>query len=181
MTTREGAARRDAESVLESRRALFDLPDDVVYLCGNSLGPLVRSVPDRVADVVRREWGAGLVGSWNSADWATLSSRVARRLAPLVGVRAEDVVVGDSTSVTLFKTMVAAARMRPGRSVIVVEPYRWSIVTGSAPASGCTAGGPGTIAKRRPRPVAALLASIAARRPEESMNVTPPRSSTTDR
>ena len=45
----------------------------------------------------------------------------------------------------------------------------------------CTAGGPGTIAKRRPRPVAALLASIAARRPDESMNVTPPRSSTTDR
>ena len=119
---RDHAVELDRQSPLASRRELFDLPDGVVYLCGNSLGALPRSVPDRVADVVRREWGTGLVGSWNSADWANLSKRVAKRLAPLVGARAEDVVVGDSTSVTLFKTMVAAARMRPDRKVIVVEP-----------------------------------------------------------
>jgi kynureninase len=119
--TRDQAVELDRRSPLAARRELFDLPDGVVYLCGNSLGALPLSVPDRVADVVRREWGAGLVGSWNSADWANLSRRVARRLAPLVGVSAEDVVVGDSTSVTLFKTLVAAARLRPGRKVIVVE------------------------------------------------------------
>lgn len=120
--TRDHAAELDRRSPLADRRELFDLPDGVVYLCGNSLGALPRSVPDRVADVVRREWGAGLVGSWNSADWSHLAGRVARRLAPLMGVRAEDVAVGDSTSVTLFKTLVAAARLRPGRNVIVVEP-----------------------------------------------------------
>ena len=120
--TRDQAVELDRQSPLASRRELFDLPDGLVYLCGNSLGALPRSVPDRVADVVRREWGAGLVGSWNTADWAHLSARVARRIAPLIGVRGEDVVVGDSTSVTLFKTLVAAARLRPGRSVIVVEP-----------------------------------------------------------
>ena len=122
LLTRDHAVELDRQSPLASRRELFDLPDGVVYLCGNSLGALPRSVPDRVAEVVRREWGAGLVGSWNSADWTNLSKRVARRLAPLLGVRGEDVVVGDSTSVTLFKTMVAAARLRPDRKVIVVEP-----------------------------------------------------------
>jgi kynureninase len=121
-TTREDAVRRDEESPLVSRRDLFDLPDGVVYLCGNSLGPLVRSVPDRIAEVVRREWGAGLVSSWNDAGWTKLSARVARRLAPLVGADADDIVVGDSTSVTLFKTFVAAARLRPERRVMVVEP-----------------------------------------------------------
>ena len=121
-TTRDQALDLDRRSPLASRRELFELPDGLVYLCGNSLGALPRAVPDRVADVVRREWGSGLVGSWNSADWTHLSARVARRLAPLLGVRADDVVVGDSTSVTLFKTMVAAARLRPGRNVLVVEP-----------------------------------------------------------
>ena len=122
MMTRDRAVELDRQSPLAGRRELFDLPDGLVYLCGNSLGALPRAVPDRVAGVVRREWGAGLVGSWNAADWASLSARVARRLAPLIGVRPDDVVVGDSTSVTLFKTLVAAARLRPGRSVIVVEP-----------------------------------------------------------
>ena len=112
----------DARSPLAARRELFDLPDDVVYLCGNSLGALPRSVPGRVADVVRREWGVGLVGSWNTAGWSGLSRRVATRIAPLLGVDAADVVVGDSTSVSLFKVLVAAARLRPERSVIVVEP-----------------------------------------------------------
>ncbi len=120
--TRDHAVELDRQSPLAGRRELFDLPDGVVYLCGNSLGALPRGVADRVADVVRREWGSGLVASWNTAGWAELSARVARRLAPLVGGRAEDIVVGDSTSVTLFKTLVAAARLRPGRSVVVVEP-----------------------------------------------------------
>jgi kynureninase len=109
-------------STTVARRDLFDLPDDVVYLCGNSLGALPRSVPDRMADVVRREWGEGLVAAWNSAGWTDLSARVARRIAPLVGVDGRDIAVGDSTSVTLFKTMVAAARLRPDRRVVLVEP-----------------------------------------------------------
>ena len=121
-TTRDDAAALDQKSPLPSRRQLFELPDGLVYLCGNSLGALPRAVPDRASDVVRREWGAGLVASWNTAGWTNLSARVAARLAPLVGASAEDIAVGDSTSVTLFKTMVAAARLRPDRSVIVVEP-----------------------------------------------------------
>ena len=120
--TREDAEARDAASPLRGRRDLFDLPEGVVYLCGNSLGAVPRHVPDRLADVVRREWGSELVRAWNSADWTHLAARCGARIAPLIGAAPEDVTVGDSTSVTLFKTMVAAARLRPDRRVIVLEP-----------------------------------------------------------
>ncbi len=120
--TRADAEARDAASPLRGRRELFDLPEGVVYLCGNSLGAVPRSVPDRMADVVRREWGHELVRAWNSADWTHLAARCGARIAPLIGAAPEDVTLGDSTSVTLFKTMVAAARLRPGRRVLVVEP-----------------------------------------------------------
>lgn len=120
-TTRAAAADLDAGSPLGGHRALFDLPPGVVYLDGNSLGPLPRSVPDRMASVVRQEWGRGLIGSWNTADWITLPARVGDRIAALLGLPARTVWVSDSTSVSLFKTMVAAARLRPDRDVLVVE------------------------------------------------------------
>ena len=120
-TTRDEAAALDAASPLADKRALFELPEDVVYLCGNSLGALPRLVPDRMAEVVRAEWGHGLVGSWNTAGWTHVAARVAARVAPLVGAAPEDLSAGDSTSVTLFQLMVAAARLRPERRVIVVE------------------------------------------------------------
>lgn len=98
------------------------LPDGVVYLDGNSLGPLPHGVADRVAEVVRGEWGEGLIRSWNDAGWTRLVRRVADRLAPLLGVDGADVHLGDSTSVSLFKLAVAAARLRPDRRVLVCEP-----------------------------------------------------------
>ena len=100
----------------------FELEEGLVYLDGNSLGPPPAGVAERLQDVVHREWGKGLIRSWNTANWIELSHRVAARIAPLIGVQPVDVHVGDSTSVTLFKTMVAAARMRPERHVLVVEP-----------------------------------------------------------
>ena len=99
----------------------FELPEGLVYLNGNSLGALPRGVAERVQDVVRREWGQGLIRSWNDARWIELSNRVAQRLSPLLGAGPDDLHLGDSTSVTLFKASVAAARLRPGRTVIVME------------------------------------------------------------
>jgi kynureninase len=100
----------------------FELTEGLVYLDGNSLGALPSGVADRMQDVVRREWGEGLIRSWNDAKWMELSQRVAARIAPLIGVSPSDLHVGDSTSVSLFKTTVAAARLRPDRHVLVVEP-----------------------------------------------------------
>ncbi|GAB3655960.1 kynureninase [Nocardioides korecus] len=100
----------------------FDLPEGLVYLDGNSLGALPAGVADRLADVVRREWGQGLIRSWNDAHWMELVGRIGSRIAPLIGVEGADLHLGDSTSVSLFKTTVAAARLRPDRRVLVVEP-----------------------------------------------------------
>ncbi len=121
-TTREDAAALDAASPLAHTRQRFRVPDGVVYLDGNSLGALPAGVPARMTDVVEREWGEGLIRSWNDARWMELVGRIATRIAPLVGVSPADLHVGDSTSVSLFKTMVAAARLQPGRRVLVVEP-----------------------------------------------------------
>ncbi len=72
--------------------------------------------------VVADEWRAGLISSWNDADWVGLAARVGAKIAPLIGVDGRDVHVGDSTTVTLFKTLVAAARLRSDRRVVVLEP-----------------------------------------------------------
>jgi kynureninase len=120
--SRDASRRLDERSALAGCRDLFDLPPGTVYLDGNSLGALPRAVPDRLSRAVVEQWGQGLISSWNTADWINIARRVAARIAPIVGVGAGDVHVGDSTSVTLFKAMVAACRLRPGRSVIVIEP-----------------------------------------------------------
>lgn len=100
----------------------FELAEGLVYLDGNSLGALPTGVAERLQDVVQREWGEGLIRSWDDAHWMEISRRVAGRIAPMVGVRASDLHLGDSTSVGLFKTTVAAARLRPERKVLVIEP-----------------------------------------------------------
>ena len=125
--TRADAERLDAGSPLAHTRARFCIADDVIYLDGNSLGALPVGVPERLARAAEQEWGAGLIRSWNplpagGGDWIALSRRVAERIAPLVGADPADLHVGDSTSVSLFKTIVAATRLRPDRRVIVVEP-----------------------------------------------------------
>jgi kynureninase len=120
--SRADAVALDERSPLRGRRALFDLPDEVIYLDGNSLGALPRNVAARMQEVIALEWGAGLISSWNNADWVGLWRRVGAKIAPLIGVSGDDVHVGDSTTVTLFKTLTAAARLRPGRRVVVLEP-----------------------------------------------------------
>lgn len=102
-------------------RALFHLPEGVIYLDGNSLGALPKTVAARVTHVVGQEWGEGLIRSWNEADWINLPKRVASRLAPLIGAAADEVLLADSTSINLYKLLAAALRLKPERPVIVTE------------------------------------------------------------
>jgi kynureninase len=120
-TTRADTLAMDRADPIGALRDEFVLPADVIYLDGNSLGALPRSTPDRIAAAVRHEWGERLVRSWNEAGWWSASRRVAELLAPLLGASADEIAVADSTSVNLFKLLVAALRMRPGRPVVVVE------------------------------------------------------------
>jgi kynureninase len=116
------ALQRDAEDPLAFARGRFSLPEGKVYLDGNSLGALPRGVRERVEQVVQQEWGHGLIGSWNTAGWMDLPARTGAKIARLIGSGADEVVAADSTSVNLFKLLVAAARLRPDRRVIVTEP-----------------------------------------------------------
>lgn len=118
----ERARGLDAGDPLAGARERFLVPDGLVYLDGNSLGAMNRSVPAVVADVVERQWGVDLITSWNSHDWWDAPRRVGARIARLVGAGDDEVVVADSTSANLFKVLVAAARLRPGRRTVVIEP-----------------------------------------------------------
>ncbi|MCG8461219.1 MAG: kynureninase [Holophagales bacterium] len=109
----------DARDPLARFRDRFHLPEGLIYLDGNSLGPLPRAARQRLRRVVEEEWGEGLVGSWNAWDWIGLPSRVGAKIAPLVGAEAGEVVACDSVSVNLFKLLAAALRLRPGRRVIL--------------------------------------------------------------
>ena len=124
-TTREDCAALDAADPLAAFREEFVLPEGVIYLDGNSLGALPRSTPGRVADMVEREWGQGLVRSWNDAGWWDKPRTLGAKIAPLVGAGTDEVVVGDGTSANLFKTLVAALRMSD-RSVVLGEAGNFS-------------------------------------------------------
>ena len=108
---RAACAARDAADPLAALREQFDLPPGVNYLDGNSLGVLPRATAARVHDVVTREWGQGLIRSWNSAGWIELPRRVGDKIGRLVGAAPGELVVADSTSVNLFKVLSAAARI----------------------------------------------------------------------
>src|SRR6185437_6680591 len=111
--TREQLVARDRDDPLASFRDLFFLPDGVIYLDGNSLGPLPKATPARIARTVREEWGSGLIRSWNAAGWMDLPLALGDRIGQLIGAPAGTVAVGDSTSVNVFKLLAAALSLRP--------------------------------------------------------------------
>ncbi|HEX2705464.1 MAG TPA: kynureninase [Candidatus Lustribacter sp.] len=116
------AAQLDAVHDATDRRSAFSLPADVVYLDGNSLGALPAAVPEVVQRLVTQQWGDRLVRSWNEHDWWGAPERVGDLVGALIGASPGQVVVTDSTSVNLAKVYLAAARMRPGRDIVLIDP-----------------------------------------------------------
>ena len=117
--TRQSLEALDRADALRGFRERFELPENVIYLDGNSLGAMAGSVRERVADVVEREWGHGLIRSWNDAGWIDLPRRVGDKIARLVGAAPGEVIVADSTSVNLFKALSVALRASGGRRLVV--------------------------------------------------------------
>ncbi len=118
--TLDEARALDAADPLRAFRDRFALPDGVIYLDGNSLGPLPRATAGQIADLVDRQWGDRLIRSWNEG-WIDAPARIGDKIARLVGAAAGEVIVCDSTSVNLFKLIVAALRLDPSRRVIISE------------------------------------------------------------
>src|SRR6266851_3457058 len=111
----------DRADPLRGFRDRFVLPDGVIYLDGNSLGGLPSVTSTRVTEVIEREWGDGLIRSWNQAGWIDLPRRVGAKIARLVGARDDEVIVADSTSINLFKLLAGALDLNPQRRVILTE------------------------------------------------------------
>lgn len=119
--TLEDARARDAADPLRHCRDRFILPRGIIYLDGNSLGALPKAAIARQREVVEEEWGAELIRSWNSRDWIGAPQRIGAKIAALIGAGPHEVIVADSTSVNLFKLIVAAAPLAPGRPVLLSE------------------------------------------------------------
>ena len=103
------------------RKEAFNLPDGLVYLDGNSLGPLPRSVPERLSGVVNREWGGLLIKGWNAAGWMDQPGVLGDRLGRLIGAEPGSVVVGDTLSVKVYQAVAAALKLQPGRKTILSD------------------------------------------------------------
>jgi kynureninase len=148
----------DAADPLAPMRARFALPPGIVYLDGNSLGPLPVTTAPRLQTVVKDEWGQGLIASWNTRDWIGAPARVGAKIAQVVGLDGDEVLVADSTSVNLFKLVVAAARLQTGRTEVLTElgnfPTDQYLTAGAAELLGLTL---------RAVPTAELEAAISPR------------------
>jgi len=119
--TRDALLELDAGDPLLAFRDRFELPAGVIYLDGNSLGPVPKDTPARIAEVMTREWGVSLIRAWTEHDWIGLPLRVGGKIGRLIGGAPDSTVVADSTSVNLFKLLAAALEMRPGRQTILTE------------------------------------------------------------
>ena len=103
------------------RKDLFDLPPGVIYLDGNSLGPLVRSVPSRLQQVTVEEWGGQLIKGWNACGWMEQPQRVGDKIARLVGAPPGTTVLGDTLSIKVYQALAAALHLRPTRKVVLSD------------------------------------------------------------
>lgn len=111
----------DRNDPLAHHRAAFALPDGIIYLDGNSLGPPPLETANRIANTVGTEWGQGLITSWNDAGWIEAPQRIGDKIAELTGAQPGEVIVADSTSVNLYKLIVATARLRGTGVEILTE------------------------------------------------------------
>lgn len=151
---RARAADLDDADPLAPMRGEFDLPENVIYLDGNSLGAAPKAAFAEIATAMRAEWGEGLIRSWNEAGWWSLPSTLGDLVAPLIGAGPGEVVVCDTVSVNIFKTLHAALGINPGRREIVAEAGGFH--TDRYIAEGVAATAPGTRLRLEGRDAAQL-------------------------
>ncbi|WP_295317327.1 kynureninase [Roseobacter sp.] len=104
-----------------TRKDLFHMPDGLIYLDGNSLGPMPVGVPGALEEMLHKEWGVQLIRGWNTAGWMVQPARVGDMVGRLIGAPAGSVVMGDTLSVKVYQAVAAALKMRPDRRVILSD------------------------------------------------------------
>jgi kynureninase len=103
------------------RKHLFQIPQGMIYLDGNSLGPMPHAVPGRMAAMLSDEWGQKLIGGWNGAGWMDQPSRIGTTIAGLIGAAPGSVVLGDTLSIKVYQALASALRLRPDRRVVLSD------------------------------------------------------------
>jgi kynureninase len=140
MLSRDACVTRDASDPIGALRDRFVIPDGVIYLDGNSLGPLPRATAGILSRTIEQEWGQDLIRSWNAAGWFEMPLRLGDRIGKLIGAAPGQTVVCDTTSINLFKAVHAAIGLRPGRDVVIAEaasfPTDLYIIEGAMASSG---------------------------------------------
>jgi kynureninase len=121
MVSRADCEALDRKDPFRGHRGRFHIPDDVIYLDGNSLGLMPKSAPARVADAVARQWGEDLITSWNKNNWFHLPRIIGDKISRLTGGGAGNVIVADTISVNLFKVLTAALARKRERNVILSD------------------------------------------------------------
>ncbi len=111
----------DADDPLAERRARYVIPEGVIYLDGNSLGPASRAALAALDVAAREEWAEGLIRSWNAAGWFEMPMALGDRIGRLIGAGEGCVACCDTISVNLYKVLHACLALRPGRRVILAE------------------------------------------------------------
>jgi kynureninase len=119
--TLKEARQLDEQDPLGFARERFRLPEGLIYLDGNSLGALPVAAPEALAHTAERQWGADLISSWNEHGWIDWPTRIAARLAPIVGARPTELLIADSTTVCLFKLLAAGVKARRRRKTILTQ------------------------------------------------------------
>lgn len=102
-------------------RAMFYLPEGVVYLDGNSLGPTPAAVAEKVRACVKDEWGELLITAWNRAGWMDKPRALGDRIGRLIGAEPGTVVLGDTLSIKVYQALAAALDLRPDRKVVLSD------------------------------------------------------------
>lgn len=102
-------------------KTMFELPEGIVYLDGNSLGPLPKAASQRVRMCVEAEWGGMLIGGWNAAGWMHQPSNLGDRIGALIGAEPGSTVVGDTLSIKVYQALASALAMRPDRKVVLSD------------------------------------------------------------
>jgi len=102
-------------------KAMFHLPKGMIYLDGNSLGPLPKATAARVERAVTAEWGEKVITGWNRAGWMAQPTELGDRIGRLIGAEPGHVVLGDTLSIKVYQALAAAIDLVPDRKVVLTD------------------------------------------------------------
>jgi kynureninase len=102
-------------------KSQFYIPEGIIYLDGNSLGPLTKKAQDRIQHTLNNEWGEMLITGWNKAGWMDQPNKVGDRIARLIGAAPKTVTVGDTLSIKVFQALASAINFQKNRKVLLTD------------------------------------------------------------